>query len=202
VGTNQLWSAGTYGQQLVTSQEAWDFDVAVDLGGTVHIIYYAHGSAQIIYEAWNSGLLSRVRQAVVENAGGTPPGSTHYSGLSIAVAQGRVHVAYLDFTRGTVLRYAVDSGSGFAPETVAACDDVLGNTSLAIDSTGAPHIAFPWPAPSFAYLGYAVKRWCPAATFGTKHSRCASVRSSFAAGRRACGRWRPHHDEPRADDRR
>jgi hypothetical protein len=37
-------------------------------------------------------------------------------------------------------------------------DDVLGETSIAVDSSYAPHISFPLPASSFDNVGYAVKR--------------------------------------------
>lgn len=158
MSNNQLWVAGSIPARQLTTTQAWDYDIAIDSNSTLHIVYYSHDSAQIIYETWSAHAATMTRQAIVENAGGAPPGSSHYAGLSIAVAQGRAHVAYLDFTRGApVLRYAVDNG-GFVPETVANADDVLGSTSIAVDSTGAPHISFPYPAPSFTYLGYAVKR--------------------------------------------
>ena len=69
------------------------------------------------------------------------------------------HVSYLDFTRGTpVLRYATNKSGSMVAETVTTSDDVLGETSIAVDSSGAPHISFPSPSSSFGNLGYAVKR--------------------------------------------
>jgi hypothetical protein len=141
----------------VTTTRVWDADVALDDSGLIFIGYYTPDSHLIRFEQWLGG--SRQSQTTVDSPGGTGLGSQWFSGVSITGdGLGDVHMSYLDFTRGQVLRYATNRTGNWVAETVTTCDDVLGETSIVTDSTYAPHISFPSPASSFGNLGYAVKR--------------------------------------------
>lgn len=134
----------------------WEFDVAVDANDDAHVVYYLASTHLIRYEVYTG--FTRTRQVTVETSGGMAPGAQHFSGLSLALGPSGAHISYLDFSRGNPLvRYASDA-NGFVPETVGPADDILGDTSIAVDTTDAPHISYPWPSSSFSNLGYAVKR--------------------------------------------
>ncbi len=157
---NTFWLAQSSGFGLswtstqATTHPATSFDLAMDAAGLVYIAYYLPATRTVRVDTWSGA----VRQATAEAdaPGGAGPG---FSGISIALdAQGFAHVSLLDFTRGPVLRYSTNRTGTFVPATVTTCDDVLGQTSIAIDAMGAPHISFPSPASSFGNLGYAVKR--------------------------------------------
>lgn len=152
-GSGSVWSTVP-----VTSpgNRAWDFDVAVSESGYTYVAYYSPDGHRLVVETYN--LTTRISQMVVDTAPSTTLTQT-MSGVSIALdANDFVHLSWLDFTRGPSLRYATNATGTFVPETVTACDDVLGRTSIAVDATGAPHISFPKPSSSFSTLGYAVKR--------------------------------------------
>jgi len=125
--------------------------------GLTHLAYYTPDPHRIVYETWSGS--TRTYQVTVDSPGGTARGSMFFSGLAIAQDDlGAIHLSYLDFTRGTSLRYATNRTGPFVAETVTPCDDVLGDTSIVTDSSFAPHISFPSPATSFGNLGYAVRR--------------------------------------------
>lgn len=162
---SSLWLARSSGlgtswtHTQITTSRAWDFDLVFDLSdsGLVHLAYYTPDSHLIRAESWSGS--TRLSQVTVDSPGGTGLGSQWFSGVSIAAdGLGDVHLSYLDFTRGNVLRYATNSSGSFVSETVTQADDVLGNTSIAVDNAFAPHVSFPRPATSFGNLGYAVKR--------------------------------------------
>jgi hypothetical protein len=147
----------TWASTQVTTVRVWDMDIAMDASGLIHIGYYTPDSHLIRYEQWSGA--TRLTQTTVDSPGGTGLGSQWFSGVAIAVdILGSVHMSYLDFSRGTLLRYATNRTGSWTAETVTTSDDVLGETSIVTDSTNAPHISFPTPASSFGNLGYAVKR--------------------------------------------
>lgn len=160
--TGALWvrrqSGATWVAELLTAQRAWSYDVAYAPNGVMWVAYYTpDGGHRVLVESWAGS--TRTSQAIIDFPGGAVPGAQAFSGVSIAVGStGVVHVAWLDFTRGNRLRYATNATGAFATEEVTPCDDVLGGTSIAVDSAGRPHVTFPMPAPSFTTLGYAVKQ--------------------------------------------
>ncbi len=158
-----LWLARSSGfgtswtSTQITTTRAWDYDLVLDPSGLINLAYYTPDPHRIVYESWSGS--TRTSQVTVDSPGGTAPGSMYFSGVAIAEdGLGDVHVSYLDFTRGTALRYATNRTGPFVAETVTTCDDILGETSITTDSSFAPHISFPSPATSFGNLGYAVKR--------------------------------------------
>jgi hypothetical protein len=152
-GLGTSWSS-----TQVTTTAAWSYDLVLAASQVTYIAYYQPGTHTVVLETWVNA--SRSTTTTVDTPGGTAPGSQWFSGVSIALdAAGFVHLSYLDFTRGTpALRYATNKTGSMVAETVTTSDDVLGETSIAVDSSGAPHISFPSPSSSFGNLGYAVKR--------------------------------------------
>lgn len=148
----------------VSTEQIYEVVLTTDASGAAVLVAYSNTRDGLFCEKWHAG--TKLSSATVELAGGPAPGSTHYSGLSVAIdAEGATHVSYLDFTRNQAVRYATDSGhlGWFVNETVATSDDVLGSTSLAVAGPTAttpaiPHISFPSSSTWFENLGYAVKR--------------------------------------------
>jgi hypothetical protein len=141
---------------LIATGPVWELDVAVDTSGVEHLTYYVASTHFIRYETYIGR--TRTRGVTVETSQNMAPGSQHFSGLAIAVGNNGAHLSYLDFSRGgSLLRYAADV-DGFVPETIANADDILGDTSIAVDANGAPHVTYPAPSSSWPHLGYAVKR--------------------------------------------
>jgi hypothetical protein len=130
----------------------------MDASGLIYLAYYTPDSHLIRFEEWTSSGFRNL-QTTIDSPGGTGAGSQWFSGVAIASdGLGDVHVSYLDFTRGQVLRYATNRTGTWVAETVTTCEGVLGSTSIVTDSSYAPHISFPSPATSFSNLSYAVKR--------------------------------------------
>ncbi len=152
-------NGSTWTSTTVTAGRAWDWDVVLDPSGTVFLVYYTPDSGhRVILESYSG--LTRTQQTIIDTPQGTNSGSMWFSGLSIAQSPvGTTHAAWLDFTRGNVLRYASNADSAsFQTSTVGPADDVLGETSIAVDASLAVHISYPAPAASFGNLGYAVRR--------------------------------------------
>ncbi|MBL8939618.1 MAG: hypothetical protein JNM69_33970 [Archangium sp.] len=149
----------TWSTTTVTTSRVYDWDIVLDPSGTAFLVYYSPDAGHRITLESYSGL-SRTRQDIVDTAASTPAGSSGFSGLSIAQSPlGTTHAAWLDFTRGNVLRYTSNAESAsFQTTTVANADDILGRTSIVVDSSAAVHISFPQPSTSWSHLGYAVRR--------------------------------------------
>ena len=118
--------------------------LALDSGGKPHISYHYNeeGGAEgdLKYARWSG---SRWEVGTVDSQGNT---GLHNS-LALDSA-GRAHISYLDATADT-LKYASWTGSRWNVETVDSIGNSLGalllvrtRTSLALDSTGRPHIAY------------------------------------------------------------
>ena len=141
--------------RLLTYSEPWAFDIAIDDASTEHVVFY-DSSNHTIRHARRSG--SNWSFQTVDSSGGTPPGSSHFSGVSLAAHGSELHVAYLDFSRGQALRYARRIGGVWNVETVTSAADVLGRTAIAVDTAGNPHIVFPALGGTWGRLRYAVYR--------------------------------------------
>jgi hypothetical protein len=146
----------------VTTSRAWSWDIALDPSGTAFLAYYTPDLGhEVVVESWSG--LSRTQQNVIDTPQSSGLGSSWFSGVSIAQsALGDTHVAWLDFTRGNVVRYATNAAGTFRTETVANASNVLGQTSLVVDSSQAVHLSYPTTAAagggSVSALGYAVRR--------------------------------------------
>ncbi|MBL8923028.1 MAG: hypothetical protein JNJ54_29535 [Myxococcaceae bacterium] len=154
-------NGSTWTTTTVTTLRAWSWDVVLDPSGTVFLAYYTPDNGhRIILESYSG--LSRTQQTIVDTPQGTGAGSMWFSGVSIAQSPlGTTHAAWLDFTRGNVVRYvsnATSTTGDYITETVTTADDVLGQTSLVVDSSYAVHLTYPAPSSSWSNLGYAVRR--------------------------------------------
>ena len=148
---------GAFSTSTISANDVWRMAIEIGPSSTIHVAYYDHDLGAIRYAYRSGGSWSF---ETIDAGGGPPPGTTHFTGVDVALGRGPddVHVSYLDYTRGTVLRYAHRSSGRWTSETVADCDNVLSNTSIAVDAHGNPHITYPGPVGTWGQLRYAVHR--------------------------------------------
>ncbi len=145
--------SGTATPVLVHSGLMDTYSATTDANGKIHVVYAGNNDHIVRYKRYSSSL-SLETTATVDSPGA---GSQTISGMDIAVGSSRIVVSYLDHSRGSVLRVAIHDGS-WVPATVTSAEEILGQTSVALESGMIPHITFPAPATSFSNLGYAVLR--------------------------------------------
>lgn len=111
---------------------SYAIDLAVDDQNTPHVSHYQGGTDRWRHAVWNGGWQTAT---VEENLPGLGWGE---AGAVAVDGSGAPHlVTYLADAR---LRYATQSGSTWAVETVTRAGDAGQYTSLALDSAGRPHI--------------------------------------------------------------
>ncbi len=129
-------------------------DAATGPDGKTHVVYAPADDHIVYYIRYSAGLVLESAW-IIEEPGTSATGSQWISGLRIAVGS-RIVVSYLDHSRGSVLRVAISQGADWTRETVAQADDVLGDTSLALEDGWTPHVIYPAPSSWYWDVGYAV----------------------------------------------
>jgi hypothetical protein len=112
--------------------------IALDFAGTPHIIYYDYDQHQLKYAA-KSGRAWTIE--IVDSAGGL---TGAFPSLALDSSY-NPHVSYLGFAPGDgsgSLKYATKSGGLWVVEVVDSDGDTGEETSLAIDASNHPHIAY------------------------------------------------------------
>lgn len=151
-------NGSTWTTTTVTTLRAWSWDIVLDPSGTAFLVYYTPDNGHRVMLESYSGL-SRTQQSIVDTPLASGAGSMWFSGLSIAQSPlGTTHAAWLDFTRGNVVRHTSNASGAYVTTTVTNSDDVLGQTGLVVDANEAVHLTYPAPASSWSNLGYAVRR--------------------------------------------
>jgi len=135
------WTGSAWDIQTVSTDANWP-SLALDSGGDPHISYQTWGSEELMYASWTGSAWDV--QTVDSNL---PSGMTgRYTSLALD-SSNNPHISYLDYQSSTGqtsqdLRYAYWTGSAWSKETVDSAGNVGFYTSLALDSSGNPHISY------------------------------------------------------------
>ena len=114
----------------------WYVKLALGMGGTPHISYYARGSALHVKHAARIG--SSWVTEVVDSTGGN---SGFYSSIVVG-PNGDIHIAYTDDTVDRDLLYARKAGASWVLETVDTAGLVGRDSSIAVDVHGTVHVSY------------------------------------------------------------
>jgi hypothetical protein len=155
-------SIGTWHTEVVApvgTASLWAYtSIAVDAGGAPQIVYYDDNQDALRLAAKSNG--AWLTETVDSGAGGI---TAFFPSIAVD-SSGKPHVSYM-FNQGSSasgnLRYAVKSGSAWSVQTVDTDGNTGFHTSIAVDSSGRPHISYVrYPAPgnlSSSILKYATR---------------------------------------------
>lgn len=120
-----VWQAETVDDDGMVGEYS---SLALDAGGRPHIAYFDYGNGSLKYTRWDGAVW--LTETFAEDAWDPP---------SLAVAGDEPHISYAQYGN---LIYIHHDGSQWQMETVV--DDATAGwiTSLALDSSGRPHIAY------------------------------------------------------------
>ncbi|MFH1415927.1 MAG: Ig-like domain-containing protein [Elusimicrobiota bacterium] len=133
------WTGAAWSIETVDSgtETGWRTSIAVDAQGYPHIAYHEHGSFDLKYAKWNGIAWDKALLDEIGSCG-------HWSSIAFD-SSGNPHVSHLRYNPlPLVVRYGSNPGSGWTFEDVAVLEgeDYAPKTSLAVDSSGNPHIVF------------------------------------------------------------
>jgi len=130
----------TWISRLIAGQRAGQYRPSLILEPTYpynpHICYYIPSGAYAIRHAYLSGTTWMSGTWILDE---TVEGNFLGGGCSIALEQTFPYTPHITYRRGSVLKHAWKSDSSWLSETV---DSSGGRTSLALDSSDNPHIAY------------------------------------------------------------
>jgi uncharacterized repeat protein (TIGR01451 family) len=155
-GSTGAWQGGVvdYGGSL---NMGWFNALALDAAGNTHISYFdiSHGALKYAQQTASGWQLQTVESSEY--------GIGDYPSIDLDAA-GNPHISYEGYTSGggMMLKYAYWNGSEWEQQTVDPdLGYAMGETTLALDNQGRPHISYHAENQSLAYTYWDGSAWTP-----------------------------------------